>query len=161
VDLVQFHHRLRTVLDRLENHAVPIGELEQLVELFLRCVGLDVKTQPDLLEADRHSFGHAERATQITAELIGISRSRSRAPGVLACALKARSRAKRTTVLRLALPLPSASLFDPDRYSERFHAAAVAGATHRRRAEIVQAEGDAGVGVAGADAVGRIEPDPA
>src|SRR3954453_4420343 len=68
---------------------------------------------------------------------------------------------RRTTVLRLALLLPSARLLNLDRYGERFHSAAVSGATHRRRAEIVEADGDPSVRVGDADAVGRIEPNPA
>ena len=40
-------------------------------------------------------------------------------------------------------------------------AAAIAGAAHRRRAEIVEPDRDADMGVGRADAVGRIERDPA
>src|ERR1700731_1926494 len=64
--------------------------------------------------------------------------------------------------LALALPLPSATdLLDLHRHRQRFHATAVAGAAHRCGAEIIQPDGDAGMGVGGADAVGGIEPDPA
>src|ERR1700687_3436432 len=62
--------------------------------------------------------------------------------------------------LRLRLALPP-GLIDLDRDRQRFHAAAIAGAAHRRGAEIIEADGDAGVRVGGADAVCRIEPDPA
>src|SRR6202158_790760 len=62
--------------------------------------------------------------------------------------------------LRLRLALPP-GLIDLDRDRQRFHAAAIAGAAHRRGAEIVEADGDTGVRVGGADAVCRIEPDPA
>ena len=55
----------------------------------------------------------------------------------------------------------SSGLLDLDRNRQRFHAAAIAGAAHRRCAEIVEPDGDAGMGVGGADAVGRIEADPA
>src|ERR1700694_1370458 len=68
-----------------------------------------------------------------------------------------------TTALRLALALTlaSAGLIDLERYRQRPHAAAIAGAAHRGGAEIIEANGDAGMRVGGADAVGRIEPDPA
>jgi hypothetical protein len=49
--------------------------------------------------------------------------------------------------LALALPLPSAGLVDLDRHRQRFHAAAIAGAAYRGGAEIIQADGDAGMGV--------------
>src|SRR5258708_11080018 len=63
---------------------------------------------------------------------------------------------------RLALPLAlPPGLIDLDVNRQRFHAAAVAGAAHRGCAEIIQPDGDAGVRVGGADAVCRIEPDPA
>ena len=52
-------------------------------------------------------------------------------------------------------------LIDMDRDREGFDAAAVAGAAHRRSAEIVEPDGDAGVRIGGADAVGGIESDPA
>src|SRR6185436_15426535 len=45
--------------------------------------------------------------------------------------------------LRLRLALPPAGLVHLDRDRQRFHAAAVAGAAHRRRAEIVEPDGDA------------------
>src|SRR4051794_17963605 len=60
--------------------------------------------------------------------------------------------------LRLGLP---SGLIDLDRHRQRFHAAAVPGAAHRRGAEIIQTNGDPGMGVGGADGVSRIEPDPA
>ena len=60
------------------------------------------------------------------------------------------------SVLRLL-----ARLVDVHRHFEGFAAAAEAGAAHRRRAEIVQADGDAHMGLGGADAVGRVEADPA
>src|SRR5216684_3641022 len=66
-----------------------------------------------------------------------------------------------TSRLALRLPLPPAGLIDLDRDRQRFHAAAVAGAAHRRGAEIIEADGDAGMRVGGADGVRRIEPDPA
>src|ERR1700674_1023819 len=62
--------------------------------------------------------------------------------------------------LRLPLALPS-GVIDLDRDRQGFRAAAIAGAAHRGRAEIIQPNGDAGMRVSGADAVRRIEPDPA
>src|ERR1700694_3679228 len=74
-----------------------------------------------------------------------------------------RRRVSRNDVfLRLALPLALPSgLIDLDLYRQRFHAAAIAGAAHRGGAEIVEADCDAGMGVGGANAVGRMEPAPA
>src|SRR4029450_12201563 len=66
------------------------------------------------------------------------------------------------SLLRLALPLAGpAGLIDLDRDGKRFRAAAIAGAAHRGCAEIVEADGDAGMGVGGADAVGGVDPGPA
>src|SRR5258708_32117656 len=62
----------------------------------------------------------------------------------------------------MALPLPwSPGLIDLDRDRRGLIAAAIAGAADRRRAEVIEPDGDAGMGVGGADAVGWIEPDPA
>src|SRR5258707_14516636 len=64
--------------------------------------------------------------------------------------------------LRLALPLTRPpGLFDLDRDRQRFRAAAVTGAAHRRGAEVVEPDRDTGMGVGGAEAVGGIEADPA
>src|SRR5258708_6521046 len=69
---------------------------------------------------------------------------------------------ERRSQLRLALPLTGpAGLLDLDRHGQRLHPAAIAGAAHRCGAEIVEADGDAGMRVGGADAVRGIEPDPA
>src|SRR4029078_1895819 len=69
---------------------------------------------------------------------------------------------------RLALPLglrlrwaAAAGLLDLDRHAERLRAAAIAGAAQGGGAEIVEPEGDTDMGIGGADAVGRIESDPA
>src|SRR5258708_4947380 len=62
--------------------------------------------------------------------------------------------------LRLPLALPP-GVIDLDRYRQGFGAAAIAGAAHRRRAEIIQPDGDARMRVGGADPVCRIEADPA
>ena len=62
----------------------------------------------------------------------------------------------RLTTLRLA-----ARLVDPDLHGQRLAAAAVARAAHRRGAEIIEADRDPHIGVGRADAVGRIEADPA
>ena len=57
---VQLHRGLGAVLDGLEDHAVAVGELDQLVETALRRVG--VETQAYLLEADQHAFGDVYRS---------------------------------------------------------------------------------------------------
>src|SRR5215470_19150035 len=62
--------------------------------------------------------------------------------------------------VELALYLPL-RLVDPHGDVERFRAAAVAGAANRRGAEIVEADRDPHVGVGCADAVRRVEGDPA
>src|SRR5579863_5874599 len=63
---------------------------------------------------------------------------------------------------RLALPLTvPAGLIDLDRNRQRFVAAAISRAAHWRGAEIIETDGDAGVGVGGADRIRRVEPDPA
>ena len=53
------------VLDRLIDNAVALGQLEQLIELLLRRIGLDVETQANLRKADRGVLGDAERAAEI------------------------------------------------------------------------------------------------
>src|ERR1700689_4882404 len=64
--------------------------------------------------------------------------------------------------LRLALPLAGPSdLLDLDLDGQGFRAAAVAGAAHGGRAEIIETDGDTGMGVGAADGIGRIEADPA
>ena len=64
--------------------------------------------------------------------------------------------------LRLALPLAGAAgLLDLDRDRQRFRAAAVASAADGRGAEVIEADGDTGMGVGSADAVGGVEADPA
>ena len=62
----------------------------------------------------------------------------------------------RCSILRLL-----ACLVDADGDRQRFAAAAVARAAHRRGAEIVEPDRDPHMGVGGANAVGRIEADPA
>src|SRR5690242_7617023 len=57
-------HR-RAVADGLVDHAIALGQLEQLIELVGRRVGIDIEAQPDLREADRRVLGDAERATEI------------------------------------------------------------------------------------------------
>ena len=51
--------------DGLEDHAIALGELEQLVELVLRRVGLDLEGEADRPEADRRVLVDAERAAEI------------------------------------------------------------------------------------------------
>src|SRR5262252_5862469 len=60
------------------------------------------------------------------------------------------------SVLHLAL-----GLIDHQAHGERLAAAAVAGAAHRGGAQVVEADGDADMGVGGADSVRRVERDPA
>src|SRR5204863_8573556 len=57
-------HR-RALGDGLIDHAIALGELEQLVELVLRRVGRDVEAEPDLAEPDRRFLVDAERAPEI------------------------------------------------------------------------------------------------
>ncbi len=66
------HSGLGTILDGLKDHAIPVGEFEQLIELVLRGVGVNVEPQADLLEADRyalcslfHPQAGADRSRQI------------------------------------------------------------------------------------------------
>ena len=61
----ELHLDRRAALERLVDHAIALGELEQLVELLLRRVGVDVEAQPDLREADRRVLGDAERAAEV------------------------------------------------------------------------------------------------
>src|SRR5205814_3841961 len=74
---------------------------------------------------------------------------------------EAQSGAGLNSGLRLPLTLPAARLFDLDRHGEGFHAAAISGTAHRRPAEVVEPDGDAGMRVGGGDAVSGIETDPA
>jgi [protein-PII] uridylyltransferase len=59
------HRNLRAVLDGLIDHAIALGELQQLIELVLRRVGVDIEAQADLREADRRLLVDAERAAKI------------------------------------------------------------------------------------------------
>jgi len=40
---VYLHSGLGTILDGLKDHAIPVGEFEQLIELVLRGVGVNVE----------------------------------------------------------------------------------------------------------------------
>src|SRR5262245_6440577 len=51
--------------ERLVDHAIALGELEQRVELVRRRVGLDVEAQANRRKADRRILGHAERAAKV------------------------------------------------------------------------------------------------
>src|SRR2546429_8507987 len=62
---IETHLDGRAGLDRLIDHAIALGELEQLVELLLALVGVDRKGEPDPREADRRILGDAERAAEI------------------------------------------------------------------------------------------------
>src|SRR5262245_34999131 len=55
----------RPLGDGLVDHAIALGQLEQLIELVLRDVGRNVEAQPDGAEADRRILGDAERAAKI------------------------------------------------------------------------------------------------
>src|SRR5262249_17316852 len=62
---------------------------------------------------------------------------------------------------RSTLLLLMAGVIDRDGDSEPFVGAADLRTAHGRRAQIIQADGDADIGFGRADAVGRIEADPA
>src|SRR5689334_12968256 len=66
---VESHVDRRTGLDRLIDHTVALGELEQLIELLLLDIGIDRKREPDLREADRRVLGDAKRAAEIEVAL--------------------------------------------------------------------------------------------
>src|SRR5882757_9346945 len=66
---LQLHLDRRAALDGLVDDAIALRELEQLIELLLRRVGLDVEAQADLREADRRVLGDAERAAEVEVAL--------------------------------------------------------------------------------------------
>src|SRR5262249_35193605 len=51
--------------ERLVDHAIALGELEQRVQLVLRRVGLDVEAQANRRKTDGRILGHAERAAKV------------------------------------------------------------------------------------------------
>ena len=51
---VQPHVCLRAVLKRLKSYAITLNEVQQLITLLLRHVDVNIETQANLLEADRH-----------------------------------------------------------------------------------------------------------
>src|SRR5262249_34829855 len=55
----------RSAFDGLINDAVALGQLEQLIKLVLRGIGIEIEAQPDLREADRCVLGNAERTAEI------------------------------------------------------------------------------------------------
>src|SRR5579871_731418 len=55
----------RAVADGLIDHAIALGELEQLIELVLRRIAVDVEAQANLRKADRRVLGDAEGAAEI------------------------------------------------------------------------------------------------
>src|SRR5262245_54826804 len=65
LDAFQLQVDRRPVPDRLINDAVALGKLEELVELFLRRIGIEIEAQPDLGKADRRILGDAERAAEV------------------------------------------------------------------------------------------------
>src|SRR5436190_5985790 len=79
---VQSHLDGRAAFDRLVDHAIALGELEQLIELLSALVGVDVEAQADLGEADRRVFRDAERAAEVEIALgrdgAGLERNRER-----------------------------------------------------------------------------------
>src|SRR5262245_18974152 len=62
---VHAHFDGRPALDGLVDHAIALGQLEELVQLLLRRVGVEIERQADLREADRRVLGDAERAAKI------------------------------------------------------------------------------------------------
>src|ERR1043166_2421012 len=50
---------------RLQHHAVALGELDQLFSLLGRGVGFEVEMQPDFAEPDRSVLRDAERAAEV------------------------------------------------------------------------------------------------
>ena len=57
--------QFRAVVQGLEDDAIALGQLQQLVELLLRRVGVDLEAQADRPEADRRRLVDAERAAEI------------------------------------------------------------------------------------------------
>src|SRR5215469_10692975 len=57
-------HR-RAIADRLINDAITLGQLEKLIELVPRRVGIEVEAEPDLRKAHRCVLGDAERAAEV------------------------------------------------------------------------------------------------
>src|SRR5215510_13741532 len=62
---LELHLDRRTAPERLVDHAIALGELEQRVELVLRRVGLDLEAQANRRKTDRRILGHAERAAKV------------------------------------------------------------------------------------------------
>jgi len=62
---VQPHVCLRAVLKRLKYYAITLNEVQQLITLLLRHVDVNIETQANLLEADRHIVLYTERAAKI------------------------------------------------------------------------------------------------
>src|SRR5947209_13435562 len=53
----------------LEDHAVALRELQELVELLRPGVGVELEGEADLAEADRRVLGDAERAAEVEVAL--------------------------------------------------------------------------------------------
>src|SRR5215469_17030823 len=62
---IEAHLDRRTAFDGLVDHAVSLGELEQLVQFLLGSVGIDVEAQANVGEPDRRVLGDAECAAEI------------------------------------------------------------------------------------------------
>src|ERR1700721_1847005 len=68
---IETHLDGRTALDRLIDHAITLGQLQQLVELLLLDIGVHREREPDLRKADRRILGDAEGAAKIKIALGG------------------------------------------------------------------------------------------
>src|SRR3954471_109447 len=51
--------------ERLQHHAVALGQLDELVDLLLLGIGIEVEAQPDRTEADGRLAVDAERAAEV------------------------------------------------------------------------------------------------
>ena len=55
----------RRIAQRLIDHAIPLGQLQQAGELFFSGIGIQIERQPDRPEPDRRIFRHAKRPPEI------------------------------------------------------------------------------------------------
>jgi hypothetical protein len=53
------------VLDGLVHNAIAFGKFEQLIEFFLRCIGVDIEAQTNLRKAYWCILGNAQRAAEV------------------------------------------------------------------------------------------------
>src|SRR5438105_15617628 len=61
----KLHLDRRAAPERLIDYAIALGELEQLIELVLRRVALEIKSQSNLRESHRRRLVDPERAAKI------------------------------------------------------------------------------------------------